>query len=193
MTAKKKAARRKTTGSRKPAQSRPATAKAGRKLARAPRSAAAPARSATPPPPSPAERLARKIVEMTLDPSKLDLAQLYARECRSAEPGREPVKGIGAIEAKFRQFDSMIRAQRWNARHSWVQGDTICIEWEAALELADGRQVRFEEVAVHETRDGKIVEERFYYDPSVLAPPAAAAAAPARAREGAPPIDPIDL
>jgi hypothetical protein len=32
--------------------------------------------------------------------------------------------------------------------------------------------VTLEEVAIHEIRGGKIVAERFYYDPSVLFPPA---------------------
>ena len=38
--------------------------------------------------------------------------------------------------------------------------------------MRDGRTVQLTEVAVHEIKDGKIQSERYYYDPSALAPPA---------------------
>jgi hypothetical protein len=88
-----------------------------------------------------------------------------------------------------------------------VQGETICIEWHGELELADGRRVVLDEVAIHELDGGRIANERFYYDPSVLAPPAERGKPPTRKREPAggpppvlpefdgspPPIDPLDL
>jgi hypothetical protein len=192
MPVKKKPSRRKTSAARKPAQARPAASRPARKRTAATRRTEAAPAAPRPSAASPAEQLARKIIEMTLDPSRLDLAQIYARECRSLEPGREPIRGIGAIEAKFRRFDSLVRSQSWSARHTWIDGDTICIEWEGELELANGRQVRLAEVAVHETRDGKIVEERFYYDPALLGPAAQPAAPPSSPSSGSL-IDPIDL
>ena len=50
-----------------------------------------------------------------------------------------------------------------------ADGATIIIEWEGRVTLAaSGRVAEMNEVAVHEIAGGKIVKERFYYDPSVL-------------------------
>jgi ketosteroid isomerase-like protein len=53
----------------------------------------------------------------------------------------------------------------------WSGPDTICIEWDSTVTTRDGRTVQLRETAVHEIKDGKIQSERYYYDPSVLAPP----------------------
>jgi ketosteroid isomerase-like protein len=60
----------------------------------------------------------------------------------------------------------------WTAKRYWVGRDTICIEWEATVKLRDGRTVILPEIAVHEIKGGKIQNERFYYNPLLLAPPA---------------------
>jgi ketosteroid isomerase-like protein len=59
----------------------------------------------------------------------------------------------------------------WKATHVWVGPKTICIEWDATVNVRDGRTVKLQEVAVHEIHGGKIQRERFYYDPNALAPP----------------------
>jgi ketosteroid isomerase-like protein len=58
----------------------------------------------------------------------------------------------------------------WTAKRFWVGRNTICIEWDATVNLRDGRTVSLPEIAVHEIRGGKIQSERFYYNPLVLAP-----------------------
>ena len=60
----------------------------------------------------------------------------------------------------------------WRARNIFVKGNTISIEWDCDVKLKDGRSVSFKEVAIHEVKGGKIVAERYYYDPGQLAPPA---------------------
>ena len=63
----------------------------------------------------------------------------------------------------------MVSDSRWHARNMWCDGQTVVIEWEAQLTLRPGsRKVLLREIAVHEVREGKIVRERFYYDPSLL-------------------------
>jgi ketosteroid isomerase-like protein len=49
-----------------------------------------------------------------------------------------------------------------------VDGDTAAINWVFLLTYAEGRTMRLDEVACQEWQDGKIVRERFYYDPSQL-------------------------
>jgi len=41
----------------------------------------------------------------------------------------------------------------------------------------DGRTVKLPEIAVHEIKNGKIQNERFYYNPMALAPPQGGGAA----------------
>lgn len=48
---------------------------------------------------------------------------------------------------------------------SAVAGDVSFCEQTIAAQLEDGRSVRLGEVAVRRWRDGRIVEERFYYKP----------------------------
>jgi ketosteroid isomerase-like protein len=52
----------------------------------------------------------------------------------------------------------------------WTGKNTVCIEWDGEVTLRDGRSVHLREIAVHEIKDGKIQHERYYYDPSALAP-----------------------
>lgn len=121
---------------------------------------------------SPVESLARKIVRLANRPEKRDLAELYAESCVSRETQGPTVSGIPALRSKAEAWDALVDSQRWTARNTFVKGNRICIEWQCHLKLRDGRELEFEEVAVHEVRGGKIVAERYYYDPSVLAPPA---------------------
>ena len=151
------------------------------------------------------EALARKIVRATQNPANVKLEDLYAETCISHEPGSgAPSEGLEALENKFNAWTAMCEEQTWNSVHVWAKGHTIAIQWEAVVKLRDGRTVQLDEVAVHEVRGGKIVAERFYYDPSIFAPPKQAQpeapppSGPVLGPEpnppiGSPPLDPIDL
>jgi hypothetical protein len=128
---------------------------------------------------TPAESLARKIVRFANQREKIDLTELYSETCVSRGPQRVEVSGIPALRAKFDDWDAVVTSQKWTARNTFVKGNRICIEWQCQLTLRDGRELDFEEVAVHEVRGGRIVAERYYYDPSVLASPRKEDAAPA--------------
>jgi ketosteroid isomerase-like protein len=195
MTARKKAARK--PAAKTPAAARPARGKAA--------SAKAPGRSGRAAPS--AEQVAQQLVKLTSANGPYDLEALYTDDCISREASGEPTRGRAALEAKFRGFEAMVKSQRWKAVHVLVKGNTICIEWHGELELTDGRRVVMDEVAVHELVGGRISNERFYYDPSVLAPPAGRGRSGGRKREplggpppvvpefdgSPPPIDPLDL
>ncbi len=147
------------------------------------------------------EALLRKIVRATQkDPDRIDVAAIYAEDCVSIEPGGNRAEGLARIRQKLDSWKRMVKSQSWKAQNSFVKGNTICIEWKAELEMADGRQVVLTEVAVHQTRGGKIVAERYYYDPAALAPeqarPAMASPQPTeppRTPSASPPLDPLDL
>ena len=86
--------------------------------------------------------------------------------------------GLQSLRSKLAGWLAGLRSATWKARHIFVSGKTIAIEWEADVTFKDGRQVKLIEIAVHEVRGDKIFAERFYYDPRGLMPPAQAAPAP---------------
>ncbi len=164
-------ARKKSTA-RKPAGKRPAGAKAtARKGAKKPggrkKSGAAPSRR-----PTPSEELARRIVAAMDDEFNIDLGKLYTEDAVSEEPAGGTVTGLQSLRSKLAGWLAGLRSAKWKARHVFVSGKTICIEWEADVVFKDGRQLKLTEVAIHEVRGDKICAERYYYDPRALMPPA---------------------
>lgn len=127
---------------------------------------------------TPAEALARRIVRLANQPGKLDLTETYAEACVSREPLGPPASGIAGLREKYADWESIVESQRWTAKNTFVKGNRICIEWHCDMTLQDGRELALEEVALHEVRGGKIVSERYYYDPSVFGAPAEPEAAP---------------
>ena len=146
---------------------------AGRRKAGKPaRAGRAPRRAAKPKPAagSSLASLARKIVRATSDPSRFDLRDLYAEGCVSREASGAVATGIAGLEEKLARWEAMQERTEWKPRRVLTDAECICIEWDATVHLRDGRVVPLAEVAVHEVRDGKIVAERFYYNPMALAP-----------------------
>jgi len=114
------------------------------------------------------EALARKIVRATGDLSKVVVGELYTQDCESQEPTGDVSHGLEGIQKKHENFAQMQKGGRWKAVNVFVGKRVICIEWNADITLNDGRTVKLLEVAVHEIRGGKIVRERFYYNPMEL-------------------------
>ncbi len=152
----------------------------GAKVAKAPKRAAkAPKRAVKAPRPAAKPKaaggsalvaFARKIVRAAQNPSLFDLRDLYAEGVVSREATGDVATGIAGLEAKNARWESMQERSEWKPRKVFADASTICIEWDATVHLRDGRVVPLAEVAVHEVRDGKIVSERFYYNPVVFAP-----------------------
>ncbi|HEY8518247.1 MAG TPA: nuclear transport factor 2 family protein [Candidatus Binatia bacterium] len=113
-------------------------------------------------------RIARSIVTATSVADEKRMLSLYADSVESEEAGQMPTYGIEAIKQKNEQWKKMVSDARWHARNLWCDGQTVIIEWEAQLTLRGGRKTLFREVAIHEIRNGKIVRERYYYDPTIL-------------------------
>jgi ketosteroid isomerase-like protein len=158
-------------------KARPAAAKkpAAAKVPAAAKKPVAAARAAAPAPatvgPDPVRELAKRIVDLTVTGDDEAAFALYADTIESVEPGAPPAMGIEAIKQKFAMWRGMVSDSSWNARHVWVFGNTIIIEWEAHVTLAaTGKRAALREVAIHEVQNGKIVRERFYYDRSALMP-----------------------
>ena len=161
---KKKAAKSKA---RKPAKRAPAKKKsAARKKPAAKR----------PDPGAALAALARKIVKVTAENG--DYLALYSPDIVSEEPTGEPMRGISGLQEKAQGWEQMQEGVTWNA--TTVATDprtgTIVIEWDCQVKLRGGPTVPMREVAIHRVKNGKIVWERYYYNPAAMQPPAEDAA-----------------
>jgi ketosteroid isomerase-like protein len=170
---RKKSARRPGAARRKaPARKKaPGKKKASRAGAAAPARARASERRRG----SPLADLARKIVHATQNLHALSIRDLYAPNATSREAMGDAVSGYEGLEAKLAQWNTMQDSSRtrWTPRHVLTGEKTICIEWDAKVHLRDGRVVDFSEVAVHDVEGGRIVAERYFYNPMQLGPPQA--------------------
>ena len=121
------------------------------------------------------EALARKIVRLTQNPDfgEAEILALYNADCTSQEGTGNVDRGHAGLTEKGRRWAQMQTGTTWKAVNVWVSRDSICIEWDATVNTRDGRTVKLPEIAVHKIKNGKIQDERFYYNPLVLAPPTA--------------------
>jgi len=113
--------------------------------------------------------LAQRIVDLTVANDDAATLALYADNVESKEASNPASVGIDAIKQKFVMGRGMVSDATFTPRSVVADGRTIVIEWVGRVTLAaSGRNVELDEVAVHEIAGGKIVKERFYYDPSVM-------------------------
>lgn len=116
-------------------------------------------------------RIARSIVTSTSVMDEKRMMSLYADSIESEEVagGSRPAYGLEGLKKKGEDWNKRVSDARWHARNLWCDGQTVIIEWEAQLAMKPGgRKVLHREIAIHEVRNGKIVRERYYYDPTPL-------------------------
>jgi ketosteroid isomerase-like protein len=115
--------------------------------------------------------LAQRIVDLTVGNDEAGMFALYADNIESQEANNPPLVGKDALREKFANFAQMMTDGVFLPRSVSADGKTIVIEWDGRMTMvASGRIIEMREVAVHEIENGKIVRERFYYDPTTLAP-----------------------
>jgi len=119
------------------------------------------------------DALARKIVRLTQNPDfgEAEILALYNADCTSQEGTGNVDRGYAGLQEKGKRWAQMQTGTTWKAVSVWVGRDSICIEWDATVNTRDGRTVKLPEIAVHKIKNGKIQDERFYYNPMALAPP----------------------
>ncbi len=154
-----------------PTRRKSASQRKARASGRAPRKKPARKKSASSPAGQGLDALARKIVRVTSDPSKLVIQDLYTVDCESVEASGDTDRGHEGLQKKLQRWEQMQKGVKWKARNVFLGKGVICIEWDADVTLNDGRTVKLPEVAVHEIKGGKIARERFYYNPLALMPP----------------------
>ena len=113
--------------------------------------------------------LAQRIIDVTVANDEAGMFALYDPAIESTEANNPPVQGLEGLRAKFAQWGEMVSDGAFLPRSVAADGKTIVIEWDGRVTLrASGRVVEMREVAVHEIAGGRIVRERFYYDPALL-------------------------
>lgn len=115
------------------------------------------------------QELARRIVDLTERNDDEGCLALYAENVESCEAGQRATYGVDAIREKYRGWRQMTMTSEFRPRTVLAACNTIVIEWEGRVTLAASGQIaQLDEVAIHEIENGKIVRERYYYNPTVL-------------------------
>jgi hypothetical protein len=91
----------------------------------------------------------------------------YAPHATMQENNQPPRVGLPALLENERQALKRFKHIHHNKAVSFVvDGDRAAINWVFEFSLEDGRRIRLDEVAYQEWQDGKIIREKFYYDPA---------------------------
>ena len=94
--------------------------------------------------------------------------ELYANDVISTEKnmagGIETIKGLNDIREKSKKFQSMIEEMHSGyANEPKVFGDNIFMEMGMDVNMKEMGRMNMSEMCHYETKDGKIITERFFY------------------------------
>lgn len=109
--------------------------------------------------------LENKLNTMILEGKALDaFEEFYADDVVMSEPtGRREGKAANReYEQQF--FASVKEFHGAEVLSSAVEGDVSLSEWKMDITFKDGNRVVLEQIARRRWQDGKVVDERFYYD-----------------------------
>ena len=99
------------------------------------------------------------------------LRRYYDEAATMQENGEPPRAGLAALIAHEEAALRRLRINRARAASFVVDGDRVAINWVFEVSAPDGSARRLDEIAYQRWSGGKIVEERFFYDPSWLRAP----------------------
>jgi len=98
-------------------------------------------------------------------------SELFADNAVSIEPpgsqGMQSVEGIEAIRKKGEQFNQMVEEMHGGySTEPVVAGNYFSVAMGMDTTLKGMGRMKMNEIAVYEVKDGKIVKEQFFYDPT---------------------------
>ena len=95
--------------------------------------------------------------------------EFYADDVIMQENLNAPTVGLDANLERERAFvGSIAKVNEMRAHAVLVDGNRAVINWHQDLVTTDGQRLRFDQLSVQLWKDGKIVHERFVYDPGTL-------------------------
>ena len=115
------------------------------------------------------QEIADRLVQLCRE-GKYEEAQteLFSDDAESIEPPQSPglqsVKGLDAIKKKGENFQSMVeQIHGGSTSDPMVAGRFISVSSSLDATFKGMGRQKMEEIAVYETRDGKIIKEQFFY------------------------------
>ena len=114
------------------------------------------------------EQLDKQLNEDVLSGKAMDaFEKYYADDVVMQENSEEPRRGKAANRKAEEEFFGSVEAfNGGSVKASAASGDVTFSEWEYDITFKGGKRVKMNQVAVRRWKDGKIVNERFYYDKS---------------------------
>lgn len=94
----------------------------------------------------------------------------YVPEVIMQENGEPPRTSLQASIDRQTQATTGVTVNEFAPRTIVIDGDHAAIEWVIDITTPDGSRIHIEEFALQTWKDGKIVRERFYYDPAQAVP-----------------------
>ena len=112
------------------------------------------------------EQLDKQLNEDVLSGKAMEaFEKYYAEDVVMQENSEEPRRGKAANRKAEEEFFGSVEAfNGGSVKASAVNGDVTFSEWEYDITFKGGKRVKMNQVAVRRWKDGKIVNERFYYD-----------------------------
>ena len=97
------------------------------------------------------------------------MTEFYADDVVMQENLNPPTIGLTANLERERAFvASIAKVNEMRAQAVVVDGDRAVINWRQDLVTTNGQRLYFDQLSFQLWKDGKIVSERFVYDPSSL-------------------------
>ncbi len=99
------------------------------------------------------------------------MEEFYAADATMQENEHPPRVGKEALLANERKVVGATARVTARCVRPWlVEGDRVAIRWVFEFENRSGETSRIDELAWQRWRGDRIVEEKFFYDPSQMAP-----------------------
>jgi hypothetical protein len=109
----------------------------------------------------------RQLISMAVDGKFLEAIEKFYSDGASMQENNGPPRvGLTALLENERRALAFMSQLRTTAVSHVVDGDRAAINWIFEFTDPQGNRRRLEEIAYQLWRDGKIVEERFFYDPA---------------------------
>jgi hypothetical protein len=97
------------------------------------------------------------------------IESFYALDATMQENNLPPRSGLPALLENERLMMQNFKQIHQSTAISYVvDGDRAAINWLFDITLQDGGRFQLDEIAYQQWQDGKIVRERFYYDPAQI-------------------------
>lgn len=114
------------------------------------------------------EELAVELIRLVEERKFLEaIERFYAEDATMQENDEAPRVGLAALLAGERKALAYFKEMHVSRADSFlVHGDRVAINWIFEYTDPNGRRHRMNEIAYQQWRDGKIIHERFYYDPA---------------------------